>query len=206
VVFLPGHRYIGVPASGGSYRWVRLRPLQIQAYDQLGRSVPPFPQRRLAGLDQSFVSRAKSDGTRTTVGGDTEGGAVPPFPIVGLVALGLIAGVGITRVARQRRRAETAGIPNSGSQLARCRQRGPVMDALRLGEQRQSRWRCQTQWFGHCRRTRHVRSGLSVVGYRPKLTAIGSRSPPSSILKNSRGRNPPCLAMIELGKTWIFVL
>jgi hypothetical protein len=76
VVFLPGHRYIGVPASGGSYRWFRLRPLQIQAYNQLGGSVRPFPQRRLAGLNQSFVSRAKSDGTRATVGGDSEGGAV----------------------------------------------------------------------------------------------------------------------------------
>jgi hypothetical protein len=49
-------------------------------------------------------------------------------------------------------------------------------------------------------------AGAALAPSPVKLTSGTSRSPASSISKNSRAVNPPWPAMIELGKIWIFVL
>jgi hypothetical protein len=108
VVFAPDAGYIGVPGEQGTYRWVRLVGEWPLAYAQLANGVSPFPPQPLADLDPVSVANA----TPSTVGSPPAGGETMSTPlIIGLVAVGLLAGVGVTARVRRVRHRPTEGEP-----------------------------------------------------------------------------------------------
>jgi hypothetical protein len=108
VVFAPDAGYIGVPGEQGTYRWVPLVGEWPLAYAQLANGVSPFPPQTLADLDPVSVANATpSAAERTPAGGETMSTPL----IIGLGAVGLLAGVGVIARVRRVRHRPTEGEP-----------------------------------------------------------------------------------------------
>jgi hypothetical protein len=108
VVFASDAGYIGVPGEQGAYRWVPLRAEQSQAYAQVADGMRPFPPQTLTELDPVSVAQATPSAARMTPAG---GEGMPTPLIIGLAAVGLLAGVVVVARARRVRHRPTEGEP-----------------------------------------------------------------------------------------------